>query len=130
MDRIYFGIRMSAASTADKELKRLQIELLPFEDPVATLLRSVPDDAHRAVAKTLGEGERLSHLLTHENSNEAWVWQRAISYAKKSRRVWDPAALISVVPKLTFRLSLREPRDRSYADRQCLRNRHARERRI
>jgi hypothetical protein len=44
MDRIYFGIRMSAASSAVKELKRLQIELLPFEDPVATLLRSVPDD--------------------------------------------------------------------------------------
>ncbi|HET9368444.1 MAG TPA: hypothetical protein VFO22_10260, partial [Candidatus Udaeobacter sp.] len=27
-----------------KELKRLEIEVLPFEDPVATLLRSVPDD--------------------------------------------------------------------------------------
>jgi hypothetical protein len=27
-----------------KELERLQIEALLFEDPVATLLRSVPDD--------------------------------------------------------------------------------------
>jgi len=28
-----------------KQLKRLQIEVLSFEDSVATLLRSVPDDS-------------------------------------------------------------------------------------
>jgi hypothetical protein len=48
---------------------------------------------------------------------------------QKSRRVWDPAAL-SVLSEAPGRLSLKEPRDQSNADRQCLRNRHAHERRV
>ena len=127
MDRIYFGIRMSAAILPFKELKRLQIELLPFEDPVSTLLRSVPDDGP--------QGRGYNHEGTVKRSSNSREFERRLmlqrdDLMKKSRRVRNPAALISVVPKLTFRLSLREPRDRSYADRQCLRNRHARERRI
>jgi len=45
MDRIYFSVRLCLRPFLPfKELKRLQIEALPFEDPVATLLRSVLDD--------------------------------------------------------------------------------------
>jgi hypothetical protein len=56
-----------------KELKRLQIEVLPFEDPVATLLRSVPDDGPQGCGYNVGE--RLNDLPTHKNSSEVWMLQ-------------------------------------------------------
>ena len=49
-----------------EELKRLQIEVLPFEHPVATLLQSVSDDGPQG----RGYNERLSDPLTREDSSE------------------------------------------------------------
>jgi hypothetical protein len=67
-----------------------------------------------------------SDRLTQEDWNEVWM-PGAITYQKKRRRAWNPAAFISEPSR---RLSLIEPRDQSYADRWCLRNKQARVRRV
>jgi len=67
-----------------------------------------------------------SDRLTHENWNEVWM-PGAITYQKKRRRAWNPAAFIS---ERSRRLSLIEPRDQSYADRWCLRSKQARVRQV
>jgi hypothetical protein len=51
----------------------------------------------------------------------------AITYQKKAPQGLEPCGFIGEAPR---RLSLKEPRDQSYADRWCSRNKHARVRRV
>ena len=73
-------------------------------------------------------GERLSNPLIYENSNEVWMSQR-VTYPKKAAGL-GTLRLLLVLSEAPCRLSLKEPRDQSYADHPCSRNRHAHERRV
>ena len=104
-------------------MRRLQIEALPFEGPVATRLRSVPVDGHRTVATTIGE--RLSDPLTRENWSE--VCSRAASPFKKTAG-FGTLRLYLVLSEAPRSFNLIEPRDQSHANRWCVRKKHASER--
>jgi hypothetical protein len=107
-----------------EELKRLQIEVLPFEHPVATLLQSVSDDGPQGRGyKDRGAVKRSSNSRAFEGSLDV------AAHLPNSEKAagFGTLRLLSVLSEAPCRLSLKEPRDQSYADRWCVRNKHAHE---
>jgi hypothetical protein len=70
--------------------------------------------------------ERSSSSREFERSPD--VGERSL-YQKKAAGL-RTLRLLLVLSEAPRRLSLKEPRDQSYADRWCLRNKHARVRRV
>ena len=71
-----------------------------------------------------------SDPLAHENLNETGC--HGATLIKKAPQGLGPCGfwLLLVLSEAPRRLSRQRPRDRSYADRWCLRNKHARVRRV
>src|SRR6266576_1201775 len=69
-----------------KELKRLQIEMLPFEDPVAALLRSVPDHGPQGRGYNIGRGGAVTPSF---NSRE---FERSLGVAARDDLMQKKAA--------------------------------------
>ena len=121
-----------------EELKRLQIEVLPFEHPVATLLQSVSDDGPvatllRSVPDDGPQGRGYKDRGAVKRSSNSRAFEGSLDVAahlpnSEKAAGFGTLRLLSVLSKAPCRLSLKEPRDQSYADRWCVRNKHAHER--
>jgi hypothetical protein len=90
------------------------------------------DRIYFGIRMPLAIGEAVSEQsnpLTHENSNQVWMSPRVRLFKIKAAG-FGTLQLLLMLPEAPCRLSPREPRDQSYADLPCLRNRHAHERRV